>query len=94
MPWKPGEKLTLLCIAELENAEEGYSYPSIATIAARTGQSVRTVSTHIKTLEMAGAIMVSKRERSSAGVWLRNAYHLSVPDRYRATDPEWMRNQG
>lgn len=88
---KPGEKLTLLCIAESENAEYGYAFPSYDWIAQKTGQSVRTVQTHVKTLEQFKAFRIEKR-RSPKGKWLRNVYVLNVPQDYRDRDPEWERN--
>jgi hypothetical protein len=88
-PLKPGEKLTLLALAESENAEEGYAFPSHQYIADRTCQSVRTVQTHLHTFEDSGAIRISKR-RSKKGRWYRNIYELSVPAEYRAKDPEWI----
>jgi DNA-binding MarR family transcriptional regulator len=84
------EKLTLLCLAEHENPEYGYAFPSNDTIAERTGQSVRTVHTHIKTLVEGKAVVIEKR-RSKQGQWLRNVYLLNVPDSYREKDPEWLR---
>jgi DNA-binding MarR family transcriptional regulator len=87
---KPGEKLTLLCLAENENAEYGHSFPSHEHIAKRTGQSVRTVQNHLKTLKAANAFKLEKR-RSQSGKWLRNVYVLQVPDSYRQKDPEWQR---
>jgi DNA-binding transcriptional ArsR family regulator len=95
--WSSGapmkEKITLLCLAEHENPEYGYAFPSHEKIAERTGQSVRTVQTHLKTLVDAGVVVVEKR-RSNKGSWLRNVYLLKVPQAYRDTDPEWMREQG
>ncbi|TFD85007.1 helix-turn-helix domain-containing protein [Cryobacterium lactosi] len=84
------EKITLLCLAEHENPEYGCAFPSHVTIADRTGQSVRTVQTHIKTLVERKVVTIEKR-RSVHGKWLRNVYLLDVPDSYRAKDPEWMR---
>jgi hypothetical protein len=87
------EKLTLLCLAEHENPEYGYAFPSHETIAERTGQSVRTVQTHMKVLVQYKALTIEKR-RSTHGKWLRNVYLLNVPDVYREKDPEWMRWNG
>jgi len=87
------EKVTLLCLAEHENAEYGYAFPSHETIAERTGQSVRTVQTHIKTLQKNKALTIEKR-RGVSGSWQRNVYLLNVPDSYREKDPEWMRHNG
>jgi DNA-binding MarR family transcriptional regulator len=91
-PLHPGEKLTLLCIAEMENCEEGVAFPSMEYIAKRTQQSVRTVQTHVHTLEDVGAFEIT-RHRSRRGRWLRNAYRLDVPSEYRERDPEWLAHQ-
>lgn len=92
VPLKGGEKVTLLYLAEMENAEEGCAYPTIATIAENTGQSTRTVNVHIATLVEAGAIRIEKKHRSRDGRWLRNTYVLHVPETYRENDPAWMRS--
>jgi DNA-binding MarR family transcriptional regulator len=88
---KAGEKVTLLYLAEMENAEEGCAYPAVRTIAEYSGQSVRTVDGHLRTLVDANAIRIEKKHRSRDGRWLRNTYLLNVPDVYRETDPEWNR---
>jgi hypothetical protein len=93
IPMKAGEKITLLFLAEMENAEEGCAYPTVSTIAKRTGQSVRTVDGHLTSLVLAHAITVEKKRRSRDGRWLRNTYLLSVPESYRRTDLEWQRHQ-
>ena len=87
------EKFTLLCLAEHENPEHGFSWPSQETIAARTEQSVRTVRNHIATL-IARQMITKGRRPSAKGEWDRNVYFLNVPDSYREKDPEWMRWNG
>jgi DNA-binding MarR family transcriptional regulator len=86
----PGEKLTLLCLAEHENAEHGYAYPSQETIAKRTKLGERTVRRHLDAFVAAGAIS-RRKQRRGAGTWANTVYVLNVPDRYRTTDPEWNR---
>ncbi|PPG53750.1 hypothetical protein C5C24_01740 [Rathayibacter sp. AY2B3] len=85
----PGEKLILLFLGDMENVREGWAYPSRETIAEETMQTVRSVSTHIKTLELADLITVGKR-RSSSGKWYRNVYILAVPDELRDADDAWL----
>jgi hypothetical protein len=87
----PGEKLVLLCIAEYENAEYGYSFPSQATIATRTCQDERTVRRHIKSLADLGAFKVERRRRRG-GAYDHSVYVLNVPAQERITDAEWMRH--
>lgn len=86
------EKLTLLCLAEMENATDGYAYPSQKYIAEMTGQAERTVRTHLEELERLGLIAKEKR-RSDHGRWARNVYVLRVPAEYREKDKEWMGRQ-
>jgi hypothetical protein len=86
-----GAKSVLLCLAEHENAEFGYAFPGQETIAHLTCQSVRSVRTHLKSLEALGAFTLEKRH-SARGPWLQNVYVLKVPDKYREEDPEWLRN--
>jgi DNA-binding MarR family transcriptional regulator len=91
---KPGEKVTLLYLAEMENAVQGFAFPSVETIALKTGQSKRTVITHLATLEQRGAISRGKAAPRRDGKWLRNTYVLHVPEENREGDPEWQREQG
>lgn len=91
---KPGEKLTLLYLAEMENASHGIAYPSIKKIAERTGLSPRTIITHLDTLVTCGFISKGKARPSRNGKWLRNTYVLHVDDENRSRDPEWQREQG
>lgn len=92
IPLKPGEKLVLLCLAEHESAELGYSFPSQKRIAEKTCLSERSVRTHLDALEQMGAFTTEKR-RSKQGRWMRNVYVLNVPEDYREKDPEWMRER-
>lgn len=86
------EKLTLLCLAELESAEEGCAFPSHQHLASMTGQSERTVRNHLRELELLGLVRVEKR-RSDRGRWQRNVYVLNVPESFRASDKAWMGHQ-
>ena len=88
----PGEKLTLLCLAEDENAEEGCAFRSQENIAQRTRQSDRSVRRHLKLFEAVGVIKITKRRRRT-GKWAHSVYELNVPSSYREKDPEWVRNQ-
>lgn len=90
---KPGEKLVLLCLAEHENPQLGYAFPSQERIAEWTGQSSRTVREHLASLEIVGAFFMEKR-RSPKGRWMHNVYVLEVPEKFRESDPEWIREQG
>ncbi len=92
-PIRPSEKLTLLCIAEMESAEEGCAWPSIRYIAERTGLSERQVQTNVN-LFVALGVLKRTRHRSTRGRWDRNVYVLSVPREFREKDDAWEAFQG
>lgn len=89
----PGEKLTLLALSELENADYGYAYPSLEFLSGRTMQNERTLRRHIRTLVDVAALKVLK-QRHNDGKWLSSVYFLNVPLSYRRIDKEWMAKQG
>lgn len=94
MPLHPGEKLTLLCIAEHENPVEGCAYPSYQRISDQTGLNVRTVQRHVKTLSECGLFRVEKQRRAG-GQWFSHMYFLeAIPEEYRETDKAWMAPRG
>lgn len=88
---KPGERLTLIILADCENCEAGYAYPSYEHLAERTGYSVRAVQDFVKILKFAG-LFRTERERARNG-WDSLHYFLNVPDEYREKDKEWRRLQ-
>lgn len=92
-PLKAGEKLTLLCIAESENAEWGYACPGNNYVAIRTCQSLRTVGAHLRRLEEL-KLITRERRRSTRGRWDHYVYVLPVPESYRAHDRLWQELQG
>lgn len=83
------EKLVLLCLAEMENAEKGYAFPSRDTIALKTCLTVRSVGRAIDSLSSIGAIRIEKHKQPS-GRWSANIYYLSVPSTYRTSDKAWL----
>ncbi|RZS58968.1 helix-turn-helix protein [Microcella putealis] len=93
MPLHPGEKLTLLCIAEHENPVEGCAYPSYQRISDQTGLNVRTVQRHVKTLAAVKAFRI-ERQRRAGGQWYSHLYYFdNIPDEYREKDKAWMGQQ-
>jgi len=84
-----GEKATLLCLAEHENTDLGYAFPSQSLIARKTGLVERSVRRHIITLAAVKAIVITKK-RSREGKWLSNVYVLNVPASYRTKDKAWL----
>lgn len=94
MPLHPGEKLTLLCIAELENPVEGCAYPSYQHISEQTGLNVRTVQRHVRTLAACGLFRVEKQRRQG-GQWFSHLYFFdAIDDEYREQDRAWMAQRG
>ena len=94
MQLPPGEKLTLLCIAEHESAVEGCAYPSYQRIAEQTGLNVRTVQRHVKVLAAVHAFRIEKQRRQG-GQWFSHMYFFeNIPDEYREQDKAWMAQRG
>lgn len=60
------------------NTDGGSCFPSVATIAADTAFSKRTVCTHLEKAEEAGWII--RRQVGDGKGWRRNTYTLTVPE--------------
>ncbi len=77
---KGNNKLVMLCLADFAN-DEGYCYPSIETIARKSGIAESTTKGVIKRLAEGG--FLSKKQRSKLGdsgrrVATSNAYYLNI----------------
>jgi hypothetical protein len=72
----PSQKLTLLTLADYNNASTGYAWPSCATLAADCLVSRRQVQTNLRALEEAGLITV--QARYTAHGQTSNAYRLCI----------------
>jgi hypothetical protein len=73
------QKLVLLAIADCAN-DEGLAWPSIATLARKSGASERTVQRHIRELEEAA--LLSRREVFGKGCFYTVAgCHSVTPDK-------------
>jgi hypothetical protein len=56
------DRYVLLCIADIGN-DDGYGYPSVATVVAKTRLSKRTVLRSIQSLEENGWVIVNRKSR-------------------------------
>lgn len=72
----PGCKLVLIVLANYAN-EDGESYPSHATLSARTEQCVKTVSSHLRRLEDSG-LLVTVPRYGTDGRRTSNIYRLNI----------------
>lgn len=80
MELKGNNKLVMLCLADFAN-DEGYCYPSIETIARKSGIAESTTKGVIKRLVEDG--ILQKKQRSKLGdsgrrVATSNAYYLNI----------------
>ncbi|WP_166788921.1 helix-turn-helix domain-containing protein [Cryobacterium sp. TMT4-31] len=82
---------TLARLADFENAQRGYAFPTVETLARETGQSKRATETNLALLEEFGALSREKFTASVGAQHLRSRYVLHVPEIYRAEDAEWQR---
>lgn len=62
----PGEKLVLLALADQANDEGRQCWPSVETIAHRSGQGIRTVRRALASLEDAGHLTRNHRDGTSS----------------------------
>ena len=69
-------KLVLLCLADFSN-DDGVSYPSVKTIASKTGTSSKTVREHIAKLIKA-KLLISEPVFASDGARTSNCYKLLI----------------
>lgn len=74
---KPGEKLTLLALADPAN-EQGHCWPSTARLVEKTGYSRATIFAHFASLEEAGLLWREERTRPD-GSRSSSIIHLGVP---------------
>lgn len=75
----PGSKLVLLCLANYAD-EDGYCWPSQATIAEETEQGERTVRRHIEALEARNLLKTEKR-RVANGIFASDRCFLNINQR-------------
>lgn len=80
-----GLRFTAIALAN-QAKDNGACFPSIRTIARRTGYSPNTVRKHLKTLQDAGLIGVTPRYRKD-GTRTSNKYHMRFPTPTAATVP-------
>lgn len=72
-----GRKFVLVALAGFAD-EEGYCYPSQATLASMTGQDARSVRRHLASLEEDGVIK-RKHRRGKSGQRTSDGYTLQAP---------------
>lgn len=72
----PGQKLVLLALADMTNAE-GYCWPSVGTLAKMTNLSDSSIRSHIKTMKEAGYLEVHARA-AAGGRQTSNFFRILV----------------
>ncbi|WP_228513992.1 helix-turn-helix domain-containing protein [Frondihabitans sp. VKM Ac-2883] len=87
----PTEQHVLNCLAEHENPEYGYAFPSEAVIALKTKLSRAAINRNTEKLEEKGLIRKVKHGRTSHGSFASLRYYLNVPESYRAKDVDWQK---
>ena len=71
----PGEKLVLLALADQANDEGTHCWPSVATIAKRSGQNERTVRRALRNLETKGHLTCNERRGTSTNYVVHPGHH-------------------
>ena len=70
------QRLVLIFLADFANDKRGYAWPSIGTLAKRTGLSQSTVKRAIRDLEDAELVTVARQSRIVTGERFSNRYYL------------------
>lgn len=70
------QRLVLIFLADFANDKKGYAWPSIGTLARRTGLSQSTVKRAIRDLEDAELVTVVRQSRIVTGARFSNRYYL------------------
>lgn len=76
----PGEKLVLLALADQANDAGTHCWPSVATIAKRSGQNERTVRRALRSLETKGHLTCNERRGTSTN-YVVHPGHDAPPDK-------------
>lgn len=84
---RPGAKLVLVALANFADAQ-GFCYPSQSTLARLTGQTERTVRTHLAALEDADLIARPfENKRANGGLYRADTFRLQMSKTERGTEP-------
>lgn len=78
-PTLPDAARYVLSVIAIFADESGTAWPSVPTIAAGAGMSVRTVQRHVRRLEASGYVSTEKTPRAGGG-WGSNSYRLAYPE--------------
>jgi len=84
----PHEGWLYVVIVRHINKQSGIAFPSIATLAEKSGMSKRKVSDGIKALEAKGLLKILRRIRKGSKERLPNHYSLPNPNRKATNAPD------
>ena len=89
----PSERFLLITLADFESVEEGYAYPSLATLVEETGFNKRTVTRLLGKLED-GGLIIRVKHRAAGKRWGNTHYTFPVAAEYRQKDHAWLSAHG
>ena len=69
--WTSGTRLVAICLGDYANSDTGWAWPSIRSIARRTGLSERQVQRHLRIIEADGWITDGHNGKGST-LWIWN----------------------
>ena len=69
--WTSGTRLVAVCLGDYANSDTGRAWPSIRSIARRTGLSERQVQRHLRVIEADGWIIDGHNGKGST-LWIWN----------------------
>jgi hypothetical protein len=68
--WSSGTRMVAICLADYANSDSGWAWPSVRSMARRTGLSERQVQRHLRIIEADGWIRQGAETVGKTTLWI------------------------
>ncbi len=68
--WSSGTRMVAICVADYANSDSGWAWPSVRSMARRTGLSERQVQRHLRIIEGDGWIRQGAETVGKTTLWI------------------------
>ena len=68
--WSSGTRMVAICVADYANSDTGWAWPSVRSMARRTGLSERQVQRHLRIIEADGWIRQGADTVGKTTLWI------------------------
>lgn len=68
--WSSGTRMVAICVADYANSDSGWAWPSVRSMARRTGLSERQVQRHLRIIEADGWIRQGADTVGKTTLWI------------------------